>query len=77
MVLLDRMRKQILKWRRDHWVTQAIRVGQRLRNVTIYRAGLNASILPDEARMADSEINRLERRRDSLLSKLKETSIHV
>jgi hypothetical protein len=67
------MRKQILKWRRDRWAAQAVRTGERLRDAQVYRAGLNASILPDEARIADNEITHLQRRQERLLTKLKET----
>lgn len=62
------------KYRRDRWVSQVIKNGERLNSLHEYRAGLSTDFQPEEATFTDGQINRLERRRDSLLSKLRETA---
>ena len=68
------MRKRILKARRDRWVTLVIRRGETLDKLYEYRAGLRPEYHPDECRYVEQQINRVERSRDRLLQRIKETA---
>lgn len=68
------MRKRILKARRDRWVTLVIRKGETLNKLYEFRGGLRPEVHPEECNYVDQQINRVERARDRLLTKLKETA---
>lgn len=63
-----------MKFRRDRWVTQVIANGERLRAAEVARAGINATLWPLDAAAFDDEIDRRTRKRDRLLTNLKETA---
>lgn len=64
----------ILKFRRDRWRDQVLVVGRRLRHFEASRAGVNSQAWPDDAAYLDSMIDHYTRKRDRLLTKLKETA---
>lgn len=68
------MMKFILKFRRNRWRDQVIQNGERLRRFEAARAGINATVWPHDAAYLDAEISRLTRKRDRLLTKIKETA---
>ena len=68
------MPKFITKLRRDRWVNQVIATGRELRQVQASRRGVNARHWPEDAAYLDAVIDRLTRKRDRLLNKLKETA---
>lgn len=74
---MNRLSQRILKFRRDRWRDQVIANGKKLRREEAYRAGLDADILPEEAAIADANIDRLTHKRDRLLTNLKETASDV
>jgi hypothetical protein len=67
------MKDRILKFRRQRWISQVIANGERLRELEIARAGIDATLWPLDAASLDDDIERRIRRRDSLLTHLKET----
>lgn len=68
------MKKSLTKFRRDRWRDKVIVVGERLRELQTARAGINSAMWPDYAAYIDADIDRLERKRDKLLRKIKETA---
>lgn len=64
----------VTNYRRNRWRDQVIQVGERLRRMEASRRGINANVWPHDAAYLDSEIERLQRKRDSLLTKIKETA---
>jgi hypothetical protein len=74
---LTRLSQRILKLRRDRWRDKVIDVGKKLRREEAYRAGLDSDTWPEECAVAEANIDRLTRRRDSLLNNLKETASDV
>lgn len=68
------MREFLRKKRRDHWRDQVIANGERLRELEVSRAGISSTLWPDVTEEIDAEIDRRIRRRDGLLTKLRETA---
>lgn len=68
------MPKFITKLRRDRWRDQVIVAGQRLREYEVARAGLDSMYWPEDAAYLDSMIDHYTRKRNSLLTKIKETA---
>lgn len=68
------MPKFITKFRRDRWVDQVLTTGRKLRHAEAARRGVNARTWPEDAAYLDAVIDRLTRKRDRLLNKLKETA---
>ncbi len=66
------MRKRFRKLRRDYLVGRVVANGITLNRQRRARAGVDATIWPDDCAYLDSNIAFLERRRAALLSKLKE-----
>ena len=64
----------VKKARRDRWAALVVKNGKELREFEYVRGGIDGSKWPMDAAYLDDRINALERRRDSLLSKLKETA---
>lgn len=64
----------ITKFRRDRWRDQVIIVGTRLRELEISRAGVDAHQWPDDTAYLDALIEHTTRKRDRLLTQLKETA---
>lgn len=64
----------ITKFRRDRWRDQVIEVGKKLRSYEASRRSVDARYWPEDAAYLDAEIDRLTRKRDSLLAKIKETA---
>jgi hypothetical protein len=69
-----RMFDAIRKYRRDRWVAQVVANGDKLRRFQASRASVDARLHPHDAAYLDSGIDRLTRRRDALLTKIKETA---
>jgi len=69
-----RMPQFIVKFRRDRWRDQVIVVGRKLRQLEADRRGINAQAWPHDAAYLDSQIDHYTRKRDRLLTKLKETA---
>lgn len=68
------MKDRFNKFRRDRWRDQVLATGKRLREMEYARGGIDATVWPDVAEGLDLDIDRLTRRRDRLLTKLKETA---
>lgn len=68
------MPKFITKFRRDRWRDQVIVVGKRLRELEVARAGVDSSTWPHDTAYLDALIDSTTRKRDRLLTKLKETT---
>lgn len=66
--------KFITKLRRDRWRDQVLDVGKRLRDAQAARNGVDSRVWPDDTAYLDGVIDRLTRRRDRLLTNLKETA---
>ena len=64
----------IVKFRRDRWRDQVISVGKQLRRYESARAGIDGREWPEDAQYLDSMIDHYTRKRDRLLTKLKETA---
>jgi len=66
--------KFLTKFRRDRWRDQVIVVGKQIRHYESLRFGVDSQHWPDDAAYLDSMINHYTRKRDRLLTKLKETA---
>lgn len=60
--------------RRNWWRDRVISNGIKLESVQRQRADVDGQQWPEDAEYLDREINRLSRKRDHLLTKLKETA---
>lgn len=68
------MLTRIKKFRRDLWVDRVVINGKKLREVEVARAGVDATVWPEDAAYLDVLITNYTARRDKLLSKLRETA---
>lgn len=62
------------KLRRDVWRNQVLSNGKRLRRAEVARAGVSGDVWPEYAAELDEEIDYRTRKRDRLLTRLKETA---
>lgn len=68
------MFKFVTKLRRDLWRNQVLSNGKRLRRAEVARAGISSDVWPEYTTELDAEIDHRTRKRDRLLTRLKETA---
>lgn len=66
--------KFVTKIRRDVWRNKVLANGKRLQRAEAARAGVSADVWPEYAAELDAEIDYRTRKRDRLLTRLKETA---
>lgn len=68
------MLQAITKFRRERWIDQVVTTSRRMRELEVARAGIDSTLWPGIAADIDADLDRLIRRRDHLLRRLKETA---
>lgn len=77
MVQFTQMKNRILAWRRQRWADRVVTIGKKLDGLYRLRGSLNPilnSELQWEVDFVDRQILGLERKRDQLLQKIRETA---